>query len=304
MVAVTLPRRSSSSFDELVTWVGHEGSTHEKHRGLVHPVMTMLLHYAIVIPVTFYSHDLLLRLAQVTPDQCSFAASNHAPRAHQIAGFCFLYSAWLLLWRLYVFTPSEYRSAVIYEFCWLCNVSLLVGGLGLYYDKPIVAQAYCVTVGIDQLLWYVDLLWYSLRGTFPIGVAKYIFWEGTSWSTRITCWHHVWTLPLLLYGAQGMHPLAFPLSFLVMIVNVCLARCTTPFHLKDDKVETSKYLNINLSHELWKDIKFQFLQINYDNPPVALYLFRLLWRWEGFNLLVFLVLYGVCQAVVGDAPVC
>jgi hypothetical protein len=304
MVAVTLVRQSSSSLEQAITWIGHQGNEHEKHRGLAHPIMTMLLHYAMIISITLFSHDFLLRVFRVTPDQCTFAESDHAMSAHKIAIFCFGYSAWLLLWRLYFFDPAVYRSAVIYEFCWLCNVSLMVGGLGLLLDKPIVAQAYCVTVGIDQILWYVDLTWYLIKGKFPIGVSKYVFWPGTTWINRITCWHHVWTLPLLLWGARGMHVLAFPLSFIVMIANVCLARFTTPFHLHDGKTMPSKYLNVNLSHELWKDIKFKLLQINYDDPPVALYLFRLLWRWECFNLLVFLVLYGLCQAIFGLAPVC
>ncbi|GKY98822.1 hypothetical protein MPSEU_000838300 [Mayamaea pseudoterrestris] len=301
---------SSSSFlEEIITWIGHEGSHHAKHRGLLHPITTLLLHYAIIISVTFVSHDFLLhRISKVDAASCTFG-SLHAHRAHNIAMFCFCYSVWLLAWRLYFFTPVQYRSAVVYEFCWLCNVSLIVGGLGLLTSKPVVAQAYCVTVGIDQLLWYVDLSVYLVRRKFPIGVAKYIFWEGTSWTTRITCWHHVWTLPLLLWGAQGMHPIAFVLSAIVMVANVCVARCTTPFdlhdneHKLDDKVEP-KYLNVNLSHELWRDIKFKFLQINYDDPPVGLYLFRLLWRWECFNLMVFMVLYGLCRAIFGNAPVC
>lgn len=269
---------------------------------MLHPLFTMFLHYGCIIPLTLYAHDYLLQLYGVSQADCVFQ-KLHSARAQKIAMFCFVYSIWLLLWRLYHFEPKVYRSGVVYEFCWLCNVSLLVGGLGLYLNKPVIAQAYCVTVGIDQLLWYVDLSVYLFTGKFPIGVAKYIFWEGTSWVTRITCWHHVWTLPLLLWGARGMHVLAFPLSFVVMIGNVCLARFTTPFHLHDGKTE-KKYLNVNLSHELWKDIKFKLLQINYDDPPVALYLFRLLIRWEGFNLIVFIILYKMCAATFGDAPVC
>ena len=50
-----------------------------------------------------------------------------------------------------------------------------------------------------------------------------------------------------------------------------------------------KYLNVNLSHELWKDITFDFLQIQYyDDPPVGVYLWRLLWRrWQVLNWIIF-----------------
>ena len=56
---------------------------------------------------------------------------------------------------------------------------------------------------------------------------------------------------------------------------------------KRDDEKLVKYLNVNLSHALWKDIQFAFLQISHDNPPAHIYLFRLLWRWQGFNALVF-----------------
>jgi len=61
-----------------------------------------------------------------------------------------------------------------------------------------------------------------------------------------------------------------------------------------------KYLNINLAHELWKDIGFQFLDIQHDDPPKSIYLFRLLWRWQLFNGLVFfLFLYPTSQVILG-----
>jgi hypothetical protein len=160
-------------------------------------------------------------------------------------------------------------------------------------------------VGIDQLLWYVDLLVYFLSGKFPIGVAGYLFWENTSWSTRITCTHHLWTIPLFLYAIRRLPTVALPLSAVIMVLNVTLSRCMTPAAIEVEYREKGtakllhKYLNVNLSHALWKDIKISWLQINYDNPPALLYLWRLLWRWEAFNVLVFGVLRLICYLVFG-----
>lgn len=56
---------------------------------------------------------------------------------------------------------------------------------------------------------------------------------------------------------------------------------------KARKERKKKYLNVNLSHELWKDITFDCLQIQHDNPSAGLYLIRLLWRWQVFNGIVF-----------------
>jgi len=70
-------------------------------------------------------------------------------------------------------------------------------------------------------------------------------------------------------------------------------------------MDTIRYLNVNLSHELWKDITFDILQINHDEPPAALYLFRLLWRWQGFNTIVFAILNLICWLVAGgEARIC
>ncbi len=80
-----------------------------------------------------------------------------------------------------------------------------------------------------------------------------------------------------------------------MVSNVSMSRWLTPFVLEarnnanDDKHEVVKYLNVNLSHELWKDIKFDALQIKHDDPPTYLYLLRLFVRWQAFNGIVFFV---------------
>lgn len=72
-----------------------------------------------------------------------------------------------------------------------------------------------------------------------------------------------------------------------------------------DQKSRSKYLNVNLSHELWKDVKIELIQINYDNPPVFRYIFRLLWRWQGFNTMVFGVLVVLGHLFFrGDNHVC
>ena len=67
----------------------------------------------------------------------------------------------------------------------------------------------------------------------------------------------------------------------------------TPFVITDVHAHAAnantKYLNVNLSHELWKDITFEFLQIQHDNPSTGIYLFRLLWRWQLLNGLIFVL---------------
>jgi hypothetical protein len=144
------------------------------------------------------------------------------------------------------------------------------------------------------------MFYFSGFRKFPIGVAKYLTWPGTTWATRVTCTHHLWTIPLLIYACDGIqHPWkTYLLSGFVMALNVSLSRWLTPFVLElrnasnnDDKHEIVKYLNVNLSHEVWKDITFEALQIKHDNPSVVVYLFRLFVRWQVFNgIILFAVL--------------
>jgi hypothetical protein len=347
-------------------WFSEKGPFHAKHQGWYHPITVCLLHYAVVFTVTFWTHDLFVRNLTTTTTTSSIHLHTSTHRelgadgtsrrrypeadeqeqdlhddddsssslSKEVILICLalvLYSAWLLIWRLYHHQPRHFGNCVWYEYCWLCNVTLNLSAAGLYLQRPVIAGACCVVVGIDQLLWYVDLAVYFSTGIFPVGVSKYIFWEGTNWKTRITCTHHIWTIPVLLYTSRGLHWVSFPLGIVVMITNVLLSRWMTPLYVvlqvdedvdDEDKdfnkkkkkrsqsppvsastLDDKKYLNVNLSHELWKDIRIRQLQIHLDNPPVHVYLWRLLWRWTVFNALVFGALYLVCHGIVGEAPI-
>lgn len=283
-----------------MSWLSRGEETDPKHRGWLHPLAVCLIHHLIVIQATLYMHDWLLATFSSATDVCNSPSPEIQGRRRSIVQFVRLYSIWILLWRLYFVPP---RSAILYEYCWLCTMAVNMGWIGLWANRPIVAAAYCVTVGIDQLLWYVDLTIYGLFGFFPIGVSQYVFWKGTNWTTRVTCTHHLWTIPVLLYGAQGLHILALPLSFAVMVLNVGLSRWMVPQQIVFGKMPP-RYLNVNLGHELWKDIRISYVQINYDDPPVWTYLSRLFLRWEGLNAIVFAVLYVACCRIWGAAPIC
>ena len=60
-------------------------------------------------------------------------------------------------------------------------------------------RASIVVVSVDQLLWYIDIVSYLIRGKFAIGVAKYIIWPETTKLRLMTTFHHVWYIPLVLW---------------------------------------------------------------------------------------------------------
>ncbi|CAB9508071.1 expressed unknown protein [Seminavis robusta] len=292
----------------VLSWLAQEGPHAAKHHDWAHPVAVVVCHYSILIVVTFWVHDWMVLMEDTS---WSMTESCQAHR-RKVGIFLVLYSAWFLPWRIY-WSENWVRHALLYEYTWLCNGTLVLGSLASFSHRPMISLACCVTVGINQLLWYVDLLAYMAVGKFPLGVATYLTWPETTNAKRVTVTHHLWTIPVLMTTSGGDYPFpsSYMLSFLLMVLNVCLSRAMIPADIQiplavkgEVKMQT-KYLNVNLSHELWKDIKFEWLQINYDNPPVFLYLFRLLWRWQGFNTIVFVTLWLLGRVFfAGDNHIC
>lgn len=48
--------------------------------------------------------------------------------------------------------------------------------------------------------WYVDCIGLLFFKKLPIGVMKYLFWKETPLSNKITCTHHLWFIPLIMYA--------------------------------------------------------------------------------------------------------
>lgn len=314
-------------------YLSQAGPTHRKHGGgklpsassneniaflpPLHPFLAFATHYALALTSIFAVHDIFF---YHTSNQNNI---NIAQRQDKIASFALVYVIILFGARYTTsFAAGRIRQhAVLYELTWMCNSTLLMGflcfgGLGnMFVDanilqdykllgwfcrkRPLVVTACCVGVSIDQVLWYVDLTGRILMGKFPIGVMKYLTWKQTLWIDRLTCTHHLWTIPLFVYGAGELNMHSYTLSGFVVAIHVLLSRWLTPHHIKivsntlsQHQVQSDptkyRYLNVNLSHELWKDISFSFLQISYDGPPAWLYLFRLLLRWQALNFLVFI----------------
>lgn len=89
--------------------------------------------------------------------------------------------------------------------------------------------------------------------------------------------------------------LCLPLSSVVILVNILISRFTTPHYIAalEDPPRPSHYLNLNLAHELWSDIKMPFLLVFEDQVP---YLIRLFAAWSGFNAIVFWMLRLTARA--------
>mmetsp|Transcript_29203 Transcript_29203/g.45383 ORF Transcript_29203/g.45383 Transcript_29203/m.45383 type:complete len:308 (-) Transcript_29203:97-1020(-) len=297
---------------QLIRWLSQQPNAAKHSQGWAHPIAACFTHYLISSVIIILAHDkVLVPLLHHTIGEgehnqslvaCFPSSSNPHPRLYA-ARISMGYVIMLIVVRLTSNKPGVARTSALYETTWMCNAALIFGAFGLFTCRPIIATAFAVAVSIDQILWYVDFFGYIMSGfrKFPIGVCSYILWPQTPWSSRITCTHHFWTIPLLIYGARGLHWASYPFSSLLVLCHMVLSRWLTPFRIpvnvmmkKDDEPDGRmgcKYLNVNLAHELWSDIKIKILRESVDNRTAGVYILRTFLWWQLFNFLCFVCLH-------------
>jgi hypothetical protein len=151
----------------MIMWLAHEGQNSIKHQGWRHPVATFVVHYAVVAVTTTVVHDLLMRIPLSDGDvslPCNTELSETLVERQQrvasfLAGYFCLYFAWRLAlhWNTqtaYLLYPEFYRQT------FLCSGTIFNASLSFFTGRPLIAEAFCIAVGIDQLLWYdSSILW-------------------------------------------------------------------------------------------------------------------------------------------------
>ena len=74
----------------------------------------------------------------------------------------------------------------------------MMAGIGLYYDRSLIIEVALLNVSMDQTLWWLDCVGYLFTGKWVAGVAKYLA-DPTIYAMRkMTAFHHLWFLPLLV----------------------------------------------------------------------------------------------------------
>lgn len=144
----------------VLSWLAQEGPFAAKHHSWAHPLCVVAVHYSVLILVVFGIHDWLV----ISSSLITWSESEPCQTLRWNIG-CFLacYNLWFLPWRLCFCNPIVPRVGIVYEFTWLCNGTLILGCLASFTNRPVISTACCVTVGIDQLLWYVDLVGFAVR---------------------------------------------------------------------------------------------------------------------------------------------
>ena len=186
----------------------------------------------------------------------------------------------------------------LYEISWACNLCMAEVACGLLIQDGILVEAALITVSVDQILWYVDIAGFAVNRKFPIGVAKYMTWPETSNMRRLTSTHHLWFMPLIQYtlGKKVISYESFSFVLINILVLEIIGRTTIGREVKlSDK--NSVYMNLNLSYELWKDVKIKFLEV-FSKQPFFVYMPVLFVIWGGLSFICFHVIRGIQQLAI------
>lgn len=164
-----------------------------------------------------------------------------------------------------------------FDAVWGCNVALAVASVGMLTGRPRLVAASVAVVGLDQTLWYVDVVGRVLKGRWgtPVGVSSYLNYpENRTLIRLITTWHHLFFLPLCMWTLRhhgGLKFSAWVLSAAITSAIVIVARAFIPKWVTIAPGQPPAYLNVNLSFEFWKDVKIGLLHL-FDNRHPLLYL--------------------------------
>lgn len=147
---------------DFLRWLQKADPKASKHRGKYHPIAAFLVHYGVVSLVTISLHDWVVVQFSSEEDMTEPCKNKVANRQHSV-GLCLgvyfmLYFSCRLALRWY--DPDYYIE--FYKQTFLCSVTIFHAALGFYANRPILAQSFCIAVGIDQILWYVDLAGYLI----------------------------------------------------------------------------------------------------------------------------------------------
>lgn len=140
-------------------WLSQEGPGAKKHRGWRHPVVVFMVHYSIVGFTTIAIHDRVINPQGVTyPNEALATTCNSSPhlgsRQRNVAFFLALY--YVVYFAIRLFLARRTRGLVFCEFyrqTFLCSVTIANAAFCFATGRPTIAQAFCLAVGIDQLLW-------------------------------------------------------------------------------------------------------------------------------------------------------
>ncbi|KAF2070346.1 hypothetical protein CYY_008333 [Polysphondylium violaceum] len=213
---------------------------------------------------------------------------NNRGLIHGFGVFMFVYYLAMMYVRV------EHRGLIgIADSIWLCNLAVIFGFVSIFVDNAYIMNIAVNCTFIVHLLWVIDVVTYFATGSFPLGNAEYISWPSITWGEILTTTHHAWFVPMCmicLHRNGGYQDSVWFPGSMVLVVPVLSFSRYFPKIITLANGSTF-YLNINMSHEWWSDMKgWPFSLI--PNGTVSYGIFLL-----SFSLVLFSVSHAILKVL-------
>jgi len=129
-----------------------------------------------------------------------------------------------------IVVPSYWVTYSPWNFLYFCDIALLVTGVAIWIESPLLVSMQAVAITIPQLLWVVDFLCRLIAGVDITGVTSYMLDSSIPLFLRALSLFHGW-LPfflLWLLSRLGYDRRALGLQSVVAIVVILISYLFAP----------------------------------------------------------------------------
>jgi hypothetical protein len=143
---------------------------------------------------------------------------------------CFPRLRWVAAAWLCVYVPSYALAYGFANFLFLCNLSVILVGIGLWTGSRLLLSSQAVAVLLVGATWTLDVAWRLLTGRHLIGATEYMWDPQWPLFTRLLSLYHV-ALPLVLVFALrrlGYDGRGYWLQSAIVVVAVPVGRFFGP----------------------------------------------------------------------------
>jgi len=96
-----------------------------------------------------------------------------------------------------VLVPCYWVTYTPWNFLYFCDIALLVTGVAIWIESPLLVSMQAVAITVPQVLWVIDLLCRLVAGLHVTGVTNYMFDSSIPLFLRGLSLFHGW-LPFVL----------------------------------------------------------------------------------------------------------
>ena len=133
-----------------------------------------------------------------------------------------------------VLVPCYWVTYTPWNFLYFCDIALLVTGVAIWIESPLLVSMQAVAITLPQMLWVVDLLCRLVAGVHVTGVTNYMFESSIPLLLRGLSLFHGWLPFVLLWLLSRMGydrralTLQAPVAVIVLLISYLVAPAPPP----------------------------------------------------------------------------